>query len=240
MIRKLSVSLVLLGCASGEVFGQTIENPSFELNTFGTWPGYQSGASNGTLTGWSTSASGNTTDGLTRSGINADPPTWNPPNANATPFANNGIFPHGSQVGFIQVTGAAGNPTTTTLTNTIAGLTPGQSYRLTFNFNARAGNTPNGIVTVGGNTLNFRGNGVEAAGVRTLPFRTASVVFTAGAPTETFSVSNFAPGAGDSTLLVDNFQVAPGSTNWRRVGKECRSGGVASTRNKKLMLLVSA
>jgi hypothetical protein len=150
------------------------------VNTFGTWPGYQSGATNGPLTGWT-----------------------------------NGILPQGTKVGFIQVTGLATSPATTTLSNTISGLTPGESYRLTFNFNARHNNAPNGSVTVAGNTLNFRANAVEAAPNRTLPFRTASVVFTATAPTETFSVSNSIPGAGDTTLLIDNFQVAPGSTKWR-------------------------
>ena len=216
MLRKLSVAVVLLGSVGTGAWGAEIANPSFELDTYTVWPGY-TGGNGGVLTGWTATGTGNTTDPAGRSGINSNPPTWNP--ANTSPFGNNGIYPDGTQVGFIQAFATPTvNTATTTLSNTITGLTPGETYRLTFGFNARAGQSPNGTVTVGGNSLNFRATSVEGANARTLPFRTASVVFTATGPTETLSLSNSVTAGtanADTTLDVDNFQIAPGSTKWR-------------------------
>lgn len=220
MLRKRSASLVLSACAAATVpsFAATITNPSFETETFTVWPGYISG--NGPITGWTPSGTGNTTDATARTGQNSNPPTWVP--ANTSPFGNNGIYPDGTRVGFIQAVSTAATPATTTLSNTITGLTAGQTYRVTFNFNSRnngnaANQRPNATATAGNYTVNFQAAPVEAANSFTQPFRTGSLVFTATGPTANLALTNAAPSgtAVDSTLVIDNFQVTQAApTRW--------------------------
>ena len=62
MILKRSVALAVLCCASANVFGAAITNPSFEADTYTVWPGYTSG-NGGTLTGWTASLNGDTAAG---------------------------------------------------------------------------------------------------------------------------------------------------------------------------------
>lgn len=195
----------------------TITNPSFETDTnYTVSPGYQSANNGGVLTGW-------TSSNTARTGINASPSLF----AGVGPFANNGAIPQGTQAAFVQaVTG-----TPTSLSTTITGLTAGQTYRVTFNFNSRdrgtntnlnnANSRPNGTVTVGGNAVNFQVNPVQAAGTLTQPYRTASVVFTASGATETLSMTNTVAGSvggtaqTDTALVIDNFQISAASTAWK-------------------------
>lgn len=180
----------------------TITNPSFETDTnYTTFPGYQSANNGGVLTGW-------TSSNATRTGINADPSIFIP--AASSPFANNGTIPNGTQVGFIQ---ANGGPTS--LSTTIADLIPGQTYRVLVDINARlsGGGTfgaqrPIGTATIAGASSTFALSPV----LGTNPYRTLAIVFTATAAAETLSLTNDT--SVDTTLLVDNVRVSPGSTKW--------------------------
>lgn len=119
--------------AAGLAFGmlslltlaQTIPNPSFELNSFTTFPGY-TGPENGQITGW---------NATTGSGLNP---------AGGSPFADNGTVPNGSQVAFVQ---------TGSIDTVITGLTSGKVYKLAFRVNARNGQNPILDVQVDGTTL---------------------------------------------------------------------------------------
>jgi hypothetical protein len=220
--RTAATVVAILSCACSAAHAADIANPSFEADTYVTFPGYISG-NGGTLTGWTATGAGNTTNAAARTGINANPATWNPANANNTPFGNNGVYPDGSKVGFIQAVGTTTAGATTTLSNTLTGLTPGQSYRVTFNFTSRnngvtANQRPNASAGVGGYAVSFQVNPLEAANTFTQPFRTGSLVFTATGTTQTLSLSNTAPAAAtaiDSTLVIDNFRVSTATTGWK-------------------------
>lgn len=206
--------LLLLAASAVCARAATITNPSFEANTFTTYPGYISGAANGAITGWSASDP-------TRVGINANPQTWVPTNATATPFANNGVTPDGKQSGFIQVATATPN---TSLSTQITDLVPGTTYRVTFRMTSRnsgvAINTkPNALVTVGGASVSVQAAPVEATNTFTAPYRLVSVVFKASAATENLSIAaSLLPAASaqtDSTMVVDDFRIAQGATQWK-------------------------
>lgn len=68
--------------------GLAMNNPSFEANTFSMWPGYVK--DNGPVSGWSA---------LSEHGVN-------PIAGGASPFADNGLVPDGSNVAFLQQDGA--------------------------------------------------------------------------------------------------------------------------------------
>src|SRR3954469_18624681 len=92
-----ALALLCLLVASSK--GQTITNPSFEADTFTTFPGYISG--NSPITGW-------TAGDPARAGINP---------GGGSPFADNGTIPAGSQVAFIQ------NSANSSLSTVLNGLT---------------------------------------------------------------------------------------------------------------------
>jgi hypothetical protein len=199
---KTAPALLIFAATTLTSAAATITNPGFEANSYTTWPGYISGATNGPITGW-------TATDINRAGLNMFPNSWAP--ANNSPFANNGAIPEGTRAAFVQVaTGAANNNINTTVT----GLVPGQTYRLLWRFNSRnngaaANQRPNGTVSVGGTAISFQASPVEAANSRTLPYRTGALVFTASAATETLTVAaNLIAGQTDATLVVDDFQIA--------------------------------
>lgn len=176
--------------------GQTIPNPSFEADTFTTFPGYVS--ANGPITGWT-----------------GTPAEWvglNP--AGGSPFANNGAIPNGSNVAFIQNNRT--NPSEpATLSTTITDLTPGTTYRVTFRMNARGGNTPTLKIYVDGLPvlLASGAEGLATANVTASnPYWYVAFDFLASAASQTLALVNDA--TGDQTLLVDDFKIAPSSGKW--------------------------
>ena len=228
MKHQIALSLLVLGSAAPGSLAQSVTNPSFEADLYTVWPGYVR-PNGGVLTGWTPGGSGNTVDPLVRTGVNSNPPTWNPPAT--SPFGNNGVYPDGTQVGFLQAVSAAGNSATTTLSNTVTGLTPGESYRMTFRFTSRAGQFPNGSATVGTSNVNFRSNAVEAGNSFTQPFRTGALVFTATGTSAPISLGNFAPGtaATDTTLVIDDIRVVNGRSGWTTNGwSDDATSGISS------------
>ncbi|MBI5385135.1 MAG: immunoglobulin domain-containing protein [Verrucomicrobia bacterium] len=192
-VRKgtaLAAGLLLSGSA---LLGQTIPNPSFELDTFTVFPGYISG--NAPITGWT--------------GSPADRVGLNP--AGGSAFANNGAIPNGTKVAFIQSpgTGAA------TLSTVISGLTAGQIYTVNFRLNARTNNpaqTPVLKIGVDGQPIvNLSTIGVQIGGLTTA-YRFAAFDFTAAADTATLWLTNDA--AGDTTVLVDDFSINASTNHW--------------------------
>ena len=98
VVVKNSMGTVTSSAATLTV-GIALANPSFEEDIFSTWPGYVS--DNWDITGW-TALGGH---GL------------NPVQDGRSPFADNGMIPHGAQVAFMQQNGA--------LSQTVTGLTTG-------------------------------------------------------------------------------------------------------------------
>lgn len=189
--RMLRLGISSLAVVGTTVLGQTIPNPSFEADSFGGWPGYISG--NTAITGW-TGAPAN------RVGLNP---------AGGSPFADNGVVPAGNNVAFIQ-TNQDDPSTPSSLTTTIEGLTPGQTYKVSFRANARNGNTPTLGVFVDGVGALLPGGPeylATAAVGGANPYWRVAFEFQAAAASQTLSIANNAD--GDQTLLVDDFHIAP-------------------------------
>jgi parallel beta-helix repeat protein len=175
---------------------QTIPNPSFESNSFTTYPGYIS--ANGPIVGWSTTDPGS-------AGLN--PAGGNPTNY---PFADNGTIPDGTNVAFIQ------SAPDSSLYTTISNLTIGQTYKVNFRVNARAafGGNPGPpmpnlkIAMNGSNIINTAITNVGGSN----PYRYFAFDFTAASNNETMSLSN--DSSGDQTVLVDDFSNSVRNSGW--------------------------
>ena len=181
--RRFLRGFLALGFIS-PLSAQTIPNPSFETDTgFNTFPGYSS--LNTAITDWPSTTPAAT--GLNKAGNN--------------PFGDNGAYPDGANVAFLQNTGS-------NLSNVITGLTPGTLYKVTFRTNARSGNIP---------TLRFDTDGIDDpvpmdADISPVggsnPFRYVAYEFRATATTQTITVSNPNLRTGDRTVVVDDFKIA--------------------------------
>ncbi len=164
--------------------GQTITNPGFETDTFGSFPGYISG--NSAITGW-TAGNG------ARAGINTS----------AGPFADNGAIPAGSQVALIQ------NDVNSFLSTVITDLTPATAYKVVFRANARNGNNPKLRISIdGAPIMDMDVSSVGGANA----YRYVAFDFTATAASHTMTLTNDA--GGDNTLLIDDFQIAASNNRW--------------------------
>ncbi|MBC8096476.1 MAG: right-handed parallel beta-helix repeat-containing protein, partial [Akkermansiaceae bacterium] len=179
LIKHVLLTLALLAPAT---WAQTIPNPSFESNTFTVYPGYVS--DNTAITGWTASP--------------ADRVGLNP--ASGNPFADNGVPPHGANVAFVQSTGSG-----STLSTTITGLTSGAPYRVSFRANSRSQVVaPNPSWSLnGGAFVPFTASPI----VNSQPYYANSNVFIATGTTASLVISNQT--ADDSTVLVDDFSIAP-------------------------------
>lgn len=192
--RCLLASLLL---PSLPLAAQTITNPSFETNTFATFPGYTDGGGNGPITGW-------TATPANRVGQNP---------AAGSPFANNGAIPNGTNVAFIQAgaTGAASLKTTAT------GLTVGTKYNVSFRMNARSQNTlnfPHMVFSTNGTGAPISTEVARVSGaVDATPYHYAAFEFTATDVSQEITITN-ARTTGDHTLLIDEFAIAPSSNAW--------------------------
>lgn len=185
-VAALGVAAVALLCQA--VLAQTIPNPSFEADTFTAFPGYISG--NSPITGW-------TANQNDRAGLNP---------GGGSPFADNGTIPAGANVAFIQSAGP------TTLSTTISDLMVGTTYKVTFRANARAGQQPTLRVSIDATeVLALTVYSVGAQGV-SAPYVYLAFEFTAAATSQTMTLLNDA--AVDSTVLVDDFKIAPTSGAW--------------------------
>ena len=154
-----------------------IQNPSFEASGTPPAPGY---ISTNRISGWT--GSGNY--GVNFSGVG--------------PFADNGRNPDQDNVAFIQGAGS--------LSQTISNLTAGQTYTLSYAYNARSGNTPHLTVTIGGTTVQDE-NITPVGG--SAPYYGRSASFTAGGSTALLTFAQTA--TGDQTVLLDNVAICYGS-----------------------------
>jgi hypothetical protein len=165
-----------------------IPNPSFETDQFTFYPGYISG--NSPITGWS---------------VNNPLKVGLQPLADGlSPFGNNGTVPDGANVAFIQSTGS--------LSTTISGLVSNQVYSLQFRANGRATQRANLIIAINNQTvLDTLHNPVTG----TNAYRFVSLDFTAPDTNALLTLSvmtNYY--AGDHSVLVDNFTIAPSTSRW--------------------------
>ncbi len=169
-----------------------VANPSFEADTYNTYPGLASG-NGGSVTGWTLSDP----DGV---GLNP---------AASSPFANNGITPDGDNVLFIRSNHG--------VSTTITGLVSGASYRLSYRYNARyyAYTTdpdrlyPEILTRLDGDVIQsgVEVQNLEAANNSTMQYVTWIHDFTATASEMSLSVSNVHVSADDTTLLLDDIRV---------------------------------
>jgi len=166
--------------------GPVVDNRSFEVDTFGTYPGYISGALNGPITSW-------TSTNDARIGINP---------AAGSPFADNGAIPDGTQVAFIQNSGGTGS-----LSQNVTSLVVGETYRVSYRYNARSSGNPKIKVTMGGAVLQET-EYIPVGG--TNPYYLGSYEFEATAPSATLMFEN-TKGAGDTTVLIDDVRITPAS-----------------------------
>lgn len=161
------------------VSGPTLTNPGFEDGVLPASPGY------GMASGWTSSST-------ERTGVNDA----------SGPFLNGQAIPEGSRVGFIQYTAASTN----SLSQTIAGLTPGQRYQLIYDEGERgygANPVAGGSATLDGATTIVPFHQVRRlTGMRPVH----SLPFVATGSTAALTVSNTSV-ANDSTLLLDNFRI---------------------------------
>jgi MYXO-CTERM domain-containing protein len=160
-----------------------IVNPSFEAsgNSFG-FPGYIAAPFG--PAGWTRST------GAGQVVINGS-------NASGNPFSDNGLVPEGGNVLGLQQDIA--------VRQTLLGLTSGQPYRLTLDYNSRTGDDPTALIQIDNKTA-FTGTVPEVGG--TNPYYHLSFDFTASGTSTELSIANLGL-AGDSTLLVDNIRVVP-------------------------------
>ena len=166
----------------------SITNPSFQADNFGTFPGYLGGANPAVITGWTGGS------GINGSDIGA-----------GAPFSDNGAYPDGTRVAFIQGTGA--------LTQTLSGFTPGQRYWVQVWMNARAGSgdTPSVNVSLGGMPLLAPTNLVPVGGAA--PYYLANFAWTATSTSALLSLGSAATSGGDASAVFDAVAVIQRGTS---------------------------
>ena len=154
-----------------------ILNPSFEAGTSFDWPGYQ-----GAIAGWTKTGPGGF-------GYNY---------AGNSPFADNGTYPEGSTVAFIQNDGA--------ISQDLTSLTVGQQYRLELDYNSRNDGDDGHIrVTLGGATL-LDSTIAPVGGAN--PWYRLSALWTATSASPTLSIAGILdPGKADASIVFDNISL---------------------------------
>jgi hypothetical protein len=162
-----------------------IANASFEDDDFWVWPGYS--PANGAITGWN--AEGN-------HGLN---PVSGEPPSNASPFADNGLIPHGEQVAFMQGAGA--------LSQSLTGFTVGGEYYLHYHENARSHVTVPGVAVKIGDAVIVPERLVPPVGGSRPYYEIFSAMFVAPAANLDLAFIKSNPQGGDSTALIDNVAI---------------------------------
>ena len=189
------VGAVSFSCltALGQQYINAIYNPSFESNSFTTYPGYITGGANGPIIGWS--ATPTTAIGL------------NP--ASGSPFASDGAIPDGKNCAFIQCNSGTPSTLSTTMSNLVAGTTYTVSIRAT----SRASQYPHLITSIDGvQLLALTVFPVCPSGYYLSPWKYICFNFTATASTHVLGLRNDT--TTDNTVCVDNIQVYPSLGKW--------------------------
>jgi hypothetical protein len=156
----------------------TLQNASFEAGGISfPFPGYISG-----MAGWTKTGPGGF-------GYNF---------AGNTPFADNGLYPEGRAVAFLQNDG--------TIAQTVDGLTAGQLYRFELDYNTRDfGDDAHILVQLGGSTL--LDTVVTPVGGAN-PWHRLSANWVASGNSAALSISNILDaGKADATLVLDNINL---------------------------------
>lgn len=182
---KTCLITLSLAASATAAFAASIANPSFEVDShFTNFPGYISSNGNIPISNWADTNAAQT--GLQNAG-------------NGSPFANNGVYPNGTQVAFIQT---AGN--TNSLTNSVTGLTVGQQYQLSVRVTSRGGYAvPQATMSVGADSIGFFTRSVGA----TDPYHYVVKNFTATSTTLPLTITSST--TGDGALVLDDFQINP-------------------------------
>jgi hypothetical protein len=180
------------------VVGLPMTNPSFEADSFVSWPGYSGDnpgggpdtppGPNGPITGW-------TQDIPESSGIN-------PISNGQSPFADNGTIPNGSQVAFLQ---SLSQDTPITLSQTVDGLTVGSQYYIHFYENSRAATLAPALEVMRDADVATPVHSVPSGAYREV----FSDVFTATATSLNLMFIKTSPSGSDTTLLLDNVAIVP-------------------------------
>jgi len=203
---------------TGEI---AIMNSSFEGSVMGAnWPGY---LQPGRVGGWICAGGGY--------GVNA----YSPKTFFVEPFLDNGINSDQDNAFFGQ--GAV------TMRQTLTGLTPGQSYTLVFDYNARDGRQQKISVTPnqGQMDVSWEGSSIKTIDefppvdtlspwpgfLHTKPFYQAFIALTASADTGELLIAHTGV-VGDETLVVDNVRLIPGTRTPISITKELVEQTVAA------------
>ena len=153
-----------------------ILNPSFESGIHNPFPGYQ-----GAMAGWTISGSGG-------AGYN-----YGYTFADNSAFADNGSYPEGNTVGFIQ--------NVATISQVLA-VVPGQLYQLEFDYNTRAA-TAEGHIRVDLDSTAMLDTFVTPVGGLN-PWHHYSGTWTATGANATLAINGLGNGP-DSAITFDNF-----------------------------------
>jgi hypothetical protein len=168
-----------------------VQNPSFEVDTYTVWPGYQSG--NFPITAW-TAQGGH--------GIN-------PVADGGSPFADNGAIPDGRQVAFMQQEGS--------LSQVITGFEVGKQYLIHYFENARSGYAVPGVeVKVNGTSL-LPAHAVTMVGGAAPYWSAVTEPFAPESAEAEVAFVKSTPFGGDATALIDEvavIEILPGTAPW--------------------------
>lgn len=149
-----------------------ILNPSFENGVSFTWPGYQSA-----MAGWTIAGGGG----------------YNHLANGVSPFADNGAYPEGSTVAFLQ--------NNASLSQMLTGLTPGQQYLLELDYNSRnEGDDGHLEVKLGGTSLL---DSIVAPVGGGNAYHHLAATWTAGSASALLELNGIANGS-DSSVVFDN------------------------------------
>jgi hypothetical protein len=154
-----------------------IINPSFEASGTPPWPGVIGPA---LMAGWT---------GTGNYGVNLSGPG---------PYADNGLNPDQERVLLLQELAS--------VSQTVSGLTVGETYNLSYAYNARSGNSPILQVSLNGSVVHE--TAVTAVGGEN-PYHVHHYTFTANQDTATITFSQAA--VGDNTVLIDDVKLAVGA-----------------------------
>ena len=190
MKLRLFLSAVVAACAMPLPAADSIivANPSFQADNFTTFPGYRGGANPAAISGWGNGG------GINGSDIGA-----------GSPFADNGAYPDGTRVAFIQ------GPNT--LTQTLSGFTVGQTYWMQLWTNARAccGDVPQVSVSLGGQTL-LAPISIQPVGGAS-PYSLANFSWTATATSALLTIGSAPAAGGDASAVFDAVTVIQRGVN---------------------------
>ena len=189
-MRRLLLACLAGMCGAMPLLADSIPvaNPSFQADNFPTYPGYLGqGGNPAAITGWGGG-------GINGSDIGA-----------GSPFADNGAYPDGTRVAFIQSAGA--------LTQTLSGFTVGQTYWVQVWTNARncCGDVPQVSASLGGQTL-LAPQSIQPVG-GSAPYYLANFTWTATSASAALSIGSQAAAGGDASAVFDAVAVIQRGAN---------------------------